>query len=54
MSQFEEVGWGSDTNEDGADDAQGFRARNFKNYTAIGGRSALDLRAEVGVWCMVV
>jgi hypothetical protein len=24
-------------------------ARNCKNYTAIGGRSALDLRAEVGV-----
>jgi hypothetical protein len=24
-------------------------ARNYKNYTAIGGRSALDLRAEVGV-----
>jgi uncharacterized ion transporter superfamily protein YfcC len=29
-------------------------ARNYKDDTAIGGRSALDLRAEVGVWCMVV
>jgi hypothetical protein len=30
-------------------------ARNYQNDTAIiGGRSALDLRAEVGVWCMVV
>jgi hypothetical protein len=29
-------------------------ARNYKNYPAIGGRSALDLRAEVGVWCMMV
>jgi hypothetical protein len=28
--------------------------QNYKNYTTIGGRSALDLRAEVGVWCMVV
>jgi hypothetical protein len=28
-------------------------ARNYKNYTAIGGRAALDLHAEVGVWCMV-
>jgi hypothetical protein len=28
-------------------------ARNYKNHTAIGGRSALDLRAAVGVWCMV-
>jgi hypothetical protein len=27
------------------------RARNYKNYTAIGWRSALDLRAEVG--CVV-
>jgi hypothetical protein len=27
-------------------------ARNYKNRTAIDGRSALDLRAEVGVWCM--
>jgi hypothetical protein len=25
------------------------RARNYKIYTAIGGRSALDLSAEVGV-----
>jgi hypothetical protein len=24
-------------------------ARNYQNYTEIGGRSALDLRAEVGV-----
>jgi hypothetical protein len=24
-------------------------ARNYKNCTAIGGQSALDLRAEVGV-----
>jgi hypothetical protein len=24
------------------------RARNYKNYTAIGGRSALNLRAEAG------
>jgi hypothetical protein len=29
-------------------------ARNYKNYTAIGVQSALDLRAEVDVWCMIV
>jgi hypothetical protein len=29
-------------------------ARNYKHHTAIGGRSALDLRAKVGVWCMVM
>jgi hypothetical protein len=30
------------------------RSSKLPNHTAIGGRSALDLRAEVGVWCTVV
>jgi hypothetical protein len=30
------------------------RSSKLQNHTAIGGRSALDLRAEVGVWCMMV